>query len=275
MLVVQHPSNQIDSLLTVADEADPTKKIAFQASGITTGTTRTITMPDADTTLVGTATSQALSGKTITLAAGTTSVAPLVYTSGTNLTTPVAGAVEYDGAQFYATANATSDRGDIPVEHIFRLAANGSAIGATIADFFGANSSINLPATSAWELEAHLYYLKSTAGTVVYTITNSAADYTNITAKYVHWHSTGIQSSTANTFGAGIVTTTTAAAALPATQSLSDAVNHAAIITATIEMNAAGNIRIRCTESAGTITPLRGSYYRIRRLPASVGDFVA
>ena len=32
----------IDSLFTILDDADPTKKIAFQASGVTTGTTRTI-----------------------------------------------------------------------------------------------------------------------------------------------------------------------------------------------------------------------------------------
>lgn len=275
MIVVHHPSNQIDSLLTIADDGDPTKKIAFQASGITTGTTRTITVPDANITLVGTAASQALSGKTITLAAGTTSVAPLVYTSGTNLTTPAAGAAEYDGAQLYFTANTTSDRGDVPVEHIFRLGANGSAIGATIADFFGANSAINLPATSSWELTAHLYYLKSTAGTVTYTITNSAADYTNIVAKYQQSPAAGLGTASTSQLTAGIVSTTTAAAALPATTSLTDAANHYAVITATIEMNAAGNIRIRCTESAGTITPLRGSFYKVRRIPASVGDFVA
>lgn len=40
-----------DSTFTVYDNADNTKKIAFQASGITTGTTRTLTMIDADLTL--------------------------------------------------------------------------------------------------------------------------------------------------------------------------------------------------------------------------------
>jgi hypothetical protein len=42
-----------DSLFAVADDGDATKKIAFQASGITTGTTRTFTAPNADTTLAG------------------------------------------------------------------------------------------------------------------------------------------------------------------------------------------------------------------------------
>lgn len=43
----------------------------------------------------------------LTLAAGTTSNAPLVFTSGTNLTSPVAGAVEFDGTSFYVTPVAT------------------------------------------------------------------------------------------------------------------------------------------------------------------------
>lgn len=40
-----------DSTTFIADEADATKKIAFQASGIATGTTRTLAMPDADVTI--------------------------------------------------------------------------------------------------------------------------------------------------------------------------------------------------------------------------------
>lgn len=207
--------------------------------------------------------------------AGINTQPPLKLTSGTNLSSVEAGAVEYDGEQLYATANTTSGRGDVSIEHIFRLAADGSAIGAGIADFFGANSSIDLPASSTWELEAHLYFLKTTAGTVTYTITNSAANYTNIQAKLIHSRLAGI-GAVAATLGAGISNVTTAAAALPATGSLTTGVDHWAIIYATIDMNAAGNIRIRCTESAGTITPRRGSFYKIRRLPDSnVGTFAA
>lgn len=55
-----------DSSLTIQDNSDTTKKLQFQLSGITTGTTRTITVPDADTTLVGTGTTQTLTNKTLT-----------------------------------------------------------------------------------------------------------------------------------------------------------------------------------------------------------------
>jgi hypothetical protein len=42
---------QRDNIFRLADNSDPTKLLAFQLSGLTTGTTRTITMPDADITL--------------------------------------------------------------------------------------------------------------------------------------------------------------------------------------------------------------------------------
>lgn len=42
----------IDSLTFFQDNADPTKQVQLQLSGITTGTTRTVTMPDASGTMV-------------------------------------------------------------------------------------------------------------------------------------------------------------------------------------------------------------------------------
>lgn len=159
-------------------------------------------------------------------------------------------------------------------EYVFRLAANGSAIGPTIADFFGANSAASLPASSAWELEAHLYFTKTTNGTIIWTITNSAANYTNIAAYQYTTPQAGI-GTVGTVQGTGVVTTTTAAAALPVTANYNNGTSHYTRLVATVEMNAAGNVRIRATESAGTITPLRGSFYTLRRLPDSVGTFVA
>jgi hypothetical protein len=44
-------SDFLDTAFRISDDGDTTKKIAFQASGITTGTVRTITMADADVNL--------------------------------------------------------------------------------------------------------------------------------------------------------------------------------------------------------------------------------
>jgi|TARA_R100000081_G_scaffold91367_1_gene69122 hypothetical protein len=49
-----------------ADNTDATKKASFVISGISTNTTRTFTMPDATTTIVGTDATQTLTNKTLT-----------------------------------------------------------------------------------------------------------------------------------------------------------------------------------------------------------------
>lgn len=58
----------------------------------------------------------------ISLSAGSATQAPLSFVSGTNLTTPAAGAVEYDGAVFYATV-AANERGVLRAEQIEILSA--------------------------------------------------------------------------------------------------------------------------------------------------------
>lgn len=72
-----------DTLFTLQDDGDTTKQVQFQLSGITTGTTRTITVPDASLTLVGTATTQTLTGKTMQGPAGSAST-PTYSFSGEN-----------------------------------------------------------------------------------------------------------------------------------------------------------------------------------------------
>jgi hypothetical protein len=59
-----------DANFTIQDDADTTKQAKFQASGITTATTRTYTLPDQTTTLVGIDVVQTLTGKTIVIRDG-------------------------------------------------------------------------------------------------------------------------------------------------------------------------------------------------------------
>lgn len=53
-----------DASFTIQDDADPTKQFRVQVSGVTAGQTRTMTVPDADFTAVGVATTQTLTNKT-------------------------------------------------------------------------------------------------------------------------------------------------------------------------------------------------------------------
>jgi hypothetical protein len=101
------------------------------------------------------------------IAAGTASVAPLNFTSGTNLTTATAGAVEYDGKVFYATAQGTQ-RGIIPGAQFFRL--NSDLAGAnvnTVQSVFGV--SVTLSTSTIYAFEA-VYYFNKTAGATSHTL---------------------------------------------------------------------------------------------------------
>jgi len=55
-----------DDSFRIQDNGDNTKQLAFQASGITSGTTRTLTVPDSSDTIVVLAATQTLTNKTLT-----------------------------------------------------------------------------------------------------------------------------------------------------------------------------------------------------------------
>jgi hypothetical protein len=54
-----------DANFSIKDDADPTKVVKIEAAGVTTGTTRTLTVPDENITLAGRANAETLSNKTL------------------------------------------------------------------------------------------------------------------------------------------------------------------------------------------------------------------
>lgn len=77
-----------DASFTIYDQVDSTKIIAFEASGITSGNTRTMTVPDASGTLVLTSGAQTLTQKTLTSPTLTT---PILGTPASGVMTNVTG----------------------------------------------------------------------------------------------------------------------------------------------------------------------------------------
>ena len=104
-----------------------------------------------------------------TLAAGTASLSPLKFTSGTNLTTPVAGVKEYDGTVFYgipsiATATNSSTvtgRGRIPAVQTYYINSDYTVASGTSTTSTGSimgGKSFWLEANKVYEVE---YYLST------------------------------------------------------------------------------------------------------------------
>lgn len=211
----------------------------------------------------------------LALGAGTASSPPLDFAAGTNTTAAAAGAVEYDGATFYATTDTTGGRGFVPTTQTFRLTANGGNI-STIANFFGANSNISLVANAFYEIEIVLSCLKNTAGTITWTLTNSAAP-TQMVVDYEMSPVTGIVAPPGTaTMLRGQAINVTAAAYTVATASITNNVNVFARFRLYLRNGNGTSLRIQATAGAGTITPLAGSVWFCRRLPgANTGTFAA
>jgi hypothetical protein len=248
----------------------------MQISASTLNTSIPITAAGAITATTGNLIASAgnVVANSITPVAGIATVAPIVLTSGTNLTSAAAGAIEYDGVNMYGTTDTTSGRSSVGLYNQFQLKANGSTI-STIANFFGATSNIALVADGYYDIEITLYYLKTTAGTVTWTLTNSAAP----TTQNVHYEMspvTGIVAPPGTaTMLVGQAVNATAAYSF-ATASLTTAVNHYARFRIQLDNGTGTSLKIQATVSAGTITPLAGSIWTARRLnTTNNGTYVA
>ena len=169
------------------------------------------------------------------------------------------------------SANATSGNGAIVGEQTFRLEANVTAFGPAIGDFFGTTSAISLEASSVYQISIYAVMTKTTAGTATWTLTASSAP-TRIIGTYMASPITGIAAGAATSGFTGSQGAATAAFA--ATGSLTTAVNHAFQFSVQVQTNAATSLNLRLTQSAGTATPLAGSYYTVKKISATTGTFV-
>jgi hypothetical protein len=117
----------------------------------------------------------------LTLAAGTTSLSPLTFQSGTNLTTVTAGANEYDGTVFYQTSNTNPGRALATQNYYY------ASSSSWLPDFFnsgsvqgmlgGATKGITLAAGTTYEYELYAtvqhQFISNTGVTGTYQMVSS------------------------------------------------------------------------------------------------------
>jgi len=212
-----------------------------------------------------------------TTAAGTTVVPSLTLTSGTNLTTPVAGAMEYDGNQRYFTNTTATGRGYVPSVQYYTMTANNALVTVlTITPFFQtASTAIPLAANGIYDIEIVCYFTRSVAGTHLYTLTNSVAPLSmNVDVNFSPIAGNTTTPTGANLTGA-IPTTASAAAAFVATGALAITTVHVHKFYIHLENGASNsNLRLNVNSPTSGFTPLRGSYWRSTRV-INAGTYAA
>lgn len=211
--------------------------------------------------------------------AGTVTNAPLVYTSGVNLTSATAGAVEYDGTVFYGTAQ-SSQRGVMPTEHFIVLTTDyvGSDVSTAQAVFNSpASGTITLPASTSYFLEA-VYYITRAAGTTSHTLSTLFALGGTLTSIAYTADTTSTTGTAIGTVSRKYATAATATVVTAASTTATE--NITVILKGVVRTNTAGTFTPQIKYSAapgGAPTILANSYLRLipigTNTVASVGNW--
>lgn len=222
--------------------------------------------------LVGLTAVQTVTNKSLILASGGASLAPLTLSTGTNLTTATAGSVEYDGKVIYATPQSTQ-RGVVPNEQWLRLDAGlAGANGTSAQNALGV--SFGVSASTVYEFEAVINLSKS-AGTTSHNLSwlfglGGGASLNNISYQVTGDISTA-------SFNSGFGTRFSAAPQVDTAIALYSGLTSAALfvvlnIKGTVSVNAAGTLTPQYILSAapgGAYTTAQGSFFKIKPIGAS------
>lgn len=233
-------------------------RIFPQAAGTYSSNTRGLFLQATDTVNIG-----SLNNLGVTIQAGGSSGAPLKITSGTLMTTPAAGSVEYDGTVFYKTNNA-SNRGLSPASQyaIFNNTTYTLTSTTSAQKLFNTstNGAITLP-TGIFEFECYHYLtnLSSTSGTISFGLVVGTATFTtfftvNLTRSLVGSTSTLISQS----FNATGVT---------ASGSSGTATGATVFVKGTIRVTVAGTIIPSVAMSQASAAVVNsGSYFKVTQI---------
>lgn len=198
---------------------------------------------------------------TLTLAVGTTTVAPLDFQSGVLLTTPIAGGVEYDGKLKYFTPYGTL-RGLSPAVHYYRKNTATTLTSATgNQSVLGLTSGVSLNANTIYEVDGE--FELTTTGTTSHTesfgFVLTTAVLSNMGVSVQRWTA----AATAATGGMSLYLTAVAPTAITAALTTAQTVVYR--VRGTIAITTAGSVNPVIAFSAapgGTSTIVAGAWFK-------------
>lgn len=197
----------------------------------------------------------------LTPPAGTTSVAPLDFTSGTNLSTPLAGAMEYDGNRLMFTPVGTQ-RGVVPGMQFYCLqTARTFATSTSVVSLF--DVGVTLSSSTVYAFESLFVLQKTNTTTAICNVGfGGTATVNNILYQTLSVFDPGTVPLVDSNNNMAVINTT---AMTGFTISASVGVV-TAFMTGTVSVNAGGTFIPQYSQTAagtGTTTHLAGSYFRI------------
>ena len=200
---------------------------------------------------------------TVTLPTGTTSAEPLLFVAGSNLTSPIQGAQEYDGNSLYITGNTSTGSGRqlIQASQIAQLATSASV--SSGGQFFTSTVRPELISGHLYKVEYNLIFTSySSAQTVLFGFTNSAsANFTTLNANYTLIQQGYGTTAVSNIYASGAATTTS-----QASQPLQVSTGYVVRLEGYVIPSANMRLQLIVTTSTGTITSQLGSNFVITDL---------
>ena len=197
--------------------------------------------------------------------AGSASQAPVRLTSGTSVSSPVGGAIEYDGVVFYGTTT-DSDRGVLPATQFIALVndyvANDSASAQKVFNS-PTNGAITLDATTTYMFEG-VYYISRALGSNSHTLSTLFAIGGTLTSITYTADTTSTASNILGTVSRIYGTAATAVVVTAASTATNEQIT--VVLRGIVRTNAAGTFTPQIQYSSapgGAPTILKNSYFRM------------